>query len=173
MRAIAQPFTVGFLPSRINVRDLIRGDPHFLSGCRQYRLRQLTLLHRIRRDLTATSEDQLILLKVVKDSRDKLPYLSDIAEVWRRGSVISSWLLDLIAGTLSRDSDLQDFAGRVSDSGEGRWTIDAAIDEGAPVPVLSAALFARCSSRGEADFANRVLSAMRKDFGAHVEKPGS
>ncbi|WP_109478858.1 phosphogluconate dehydrogenase (NAD(+)-dependent, decarboxylating) [Paraburkholderia sp. C35] len=99
--------------------------------------------------------------------------LGDIAEVWRRGSVISSWLLDLIAGSLSRDGNLQDFAGRVSDSGEGRWTIDAAIDEGVPVPVLSAALFARFSSRGEADFANRVLSAMRKDFGGHAEKPGS
>jgi len=99
--------------------------------------------------------------------------LGDIAELWRRGSVISSWLLDLIAGTLSRDGDLQDFAGRVSDSGEGRWTIDAAIDEGVPVPVLSAALFARFTSRGEAEFANRVLSAMRKDFGGHAEKPGS
>ncbi|CAG9188822.1 phosphogluconate dehydrogenase (NAD(+)-dependent, decarboxylating) [Paraburkholderia caribensis] len=99
--------------------------------------------------------------------------LGDIAELWRRGSVISSWLLDLIAGTLSRDGELKDYAGRVSDSGEGRWTIDAAIDEGVPVPVLSAALFARFSSRGEADFANRVLSAMRKDFGGHAEKPGS
>lgn len=99
--------------------------------------------------------------------------LGDIAEVWRRGSVISSWLLDLIAGTLSRDSELKDFAGRVSDSGEGRWTIDAAIDEGVPAPVLSAALFSRFTSRGEADFANRVLSAMRKDFGGHAEKPGS
>ncbi|BCF99799.1 6-phosphogluconate dehydrogenase [Paraburkholderia sp. PGU19] len=99
--------------------------------------------------------------------------LGDIAEVWRRGSVISSWLLDLIAGTLSRDDELKAFAGRVSDSGEGRWTIDAAIDEGVPVPVLSAALFARFTSRGEAEFANRVLSAMRKDFGGHAEKPGS
>ncbi|WP_322106879.1 phosphogluconate dehydrogenase (NAD(+)-dependent, decarboxylating) [Paraburkholderia sp. J41] len=99
--------------------------------------------------------------------------LGDIAEVWRRGSVISSWLLDLIAGTLSRDGELKDFAGRVSDSGEGRWTIDAAIDEGVPAPVLSAALFARFTSRGEADFANRVLSAMRKDFGGHAEKQGS
>ncbi|EUC13936.1 phosphogluconate dehydrogenase (NAD(+)-dependent, decarboxylating) [Paraburkholderia hospita] len=99
--------------------------------------------------------------------------LGDISELWRRGSVISSWLLDLIAGTLSRDGDLKDFAGRVSDSGEGRWTIDAAIDEGVPVPVLSAALFARFTSRGEAEFANRVLSAMRKDFGGHAEKPGA
>jgi 6-phosphogluconate dehydrogenase len=99
--------------------------------------------------------------------------LGDIAEVWRRGSVISSWLLDLVAGTLSRDGDLKDYAGRVSDSGEGRWTIDAAIDEGVPAPVLSAALFSRFTSRGEADFANRVLSAMRKDFGGHAEKSGS
>jgi 6-phosphogluconate dehydrogenase len=96
--------------------------------------------------------------------------LADIAEVWRRGSVIGSWLLDLIAGTLAGDADLQQYAGRVSDSGEGRWTMSAAIDEGVPAPVLSAALFARFSSRGEADFANRVLSAMRKDFGGHAEK---
>jgi 6-phosphogluconate dehydrogenase len=96
--------------------------------------------------------------------------LADIAEVWRRGSVIGSWLLDLIAGTLAGDAELKSYAGRVADSGEGRWTIDAAIDEGVPAPVLSAALFARFSSRGEADFANRVLSAMRRDFGGHVEK---
>jgi 6-phosphogluconate dehydrogenase len=96
--------------------------------------------------------------------------LSEVTEVWRRGSVIGSWLLDLIAGTFADDVELKDFAGRVSDSGEGRWTVDAAIDEGVPVPVLSAALFARFSSRGEADFANRVLSAMRRDFGGHAEK---
>ncbi|ALE56791.1 decarboxylating 6-phosphogluconate dehydrogenase [Paraburkholderia sp. RL17-368-BIF-A] len=99
--------------------------------------------------------------------------LADIAEVWRRGSVIGSWLLDLIAGTLAGDADLQQYAGRVSDSGEGRWTMSAAIDEGVPAPVLSAALFARFSSRGEADFANRVLSAMRHDFGGHAEKPAA
>ncbi len=84
--------------------------------------------------------------------------------------MIGSWLLDLIAGSLVSDADLQSYAGRVSDSGEGRWTVAAAIDEGVPTPVLSAALFARFSSRGDADFANRVLSAMRHDFGGHVEK---
>jgi 6-phosphogluconate dehydrogenase len=96
--------------------------------------------------------------------------LADITEVWRRGSVIASWLLDLTAIALTESPHLEDFSGRVSDSGEGRWTINAAIEEGAPVPVLSAALFARFSSRGEADFANKVLSAMRKQFGGHVEK---
>lgn len=97
--------------------------------------------------------------------------LADVAEVWRRGSVIGSWLLDLIAGSLAGEPDLHSYAGRVSDSGEGRWTVAAAIDEGVPTPVLSAALFERFSSRGEADFANRVMSAMRHDFGGHVEKP--
>jgi len=97
--------------------------------------------------------------------------LPDIAEVWRRGSVISSWLLDLSAVSLIRDSALLKFTGRVSDSGEGRWTIKAAIDEGVPVPVLSSALFERFSSRGEADFADKLLSAMRYEFGGHLEKP--
>ncbi|MEO8037354.1 MAG: phosphogluconate dehydrogenase (NAD(+)-dependent, decarboxylating) [Betaproteobacteria bacterium] len=97
--------------------------------------------------------------------------LPEIAEVWRRGSVIGSWLLDLTAAALAADPALQGFQGRVSDSGEGRWTIQAAIDEAVPVPVLSAALYARFSSRGEADFANRVQSAMRHEFGGHVEKP--
>jgi len=96
--------------------------------------------------------------------------LADVAEVWRRGSVIASWLLDLTAIALTENPSLEGFSGRVSDSGEGRWTINAAIEEGAPVPVLSTALFARFSSRGEADFANKVLSAMRKQFGGHVEK---
>jgi 6-phosphogluconate dehydrogenase len=96
--------------------------------------------------------------------------LADIAEVWRRGSVISSWLLDLTAGAMVGDPELKNFAGRVSDSGEGRWTVDAAIDEGVPVNVLSAALFARFSSRGQSDFADKVLSAMRFGFGGHVEK---
>ena len=95
--------------------------------------------------------------------------LGDIAEVWRRGSVIASWLLDLTAIALGKSPDLAKFSGRVSDSGEGRWTIAAAIDEGAPVPVLSSALFQRFSSRGEADFADRLLSAMRFEFGGHVE----
>ena len=96
--------------------------------------------------------------------------LPQITELWRRGSVIGSWLLDLTAASFVDDPRLRNFAGRVSDSGEGRWTIAAAIDEGVPVPVLSAALFERFSSRGEADFANRVLSAMRKQFGGHAEK---
>jgi 6-phosphogluconate dehydrogenase len=98
--------------------------------------------------------------------------LADIAELWRRGSVISSWLLDLTATALLDDPALGKFAGRVSDSGEGRWTIKAAIDEAVPAPVLTAALYARFSSRGEADFQNRVLSALRYQFGGHVEKPG-
>jgi 6-phosphogluconate dehydrogenase len=96
--------------------------------------------------------------------------LGDVTEVWRRGSVIASWLLDLTAIALAENPQLERFSGRVSDSGEGRWTINAAIDEGAPVPVLSAALFQRFSSRGEADFANKILSAMRFQFGGHVEK---
>ena len=96
--------------------------------------------------------------------------LAAIAEVWRHGSVVSSWLLDLTASALSKSPDLGSFAGRVSDSGEGRWTIDAAIDEGVPAEVLAAALFSRFSSRGEADFQNRLLSAMRFEFGGHVEQ---
>jgi 6-phosphogluconate dehydrogenase len=99
--------------------------------------------------------------------------LRDIAEVWRRGSVIASWLLDLTAAALAKDPPLKEFGGRVSDSGEGRWTIKAAIDTAAPVPVLAAALFERFSSRGEADFADRLLSAMRYEFGGHLEKPNS
>jgi len=98
--------------------------------------------------------------------------LEEIAEVWRRGSVIASWLLDLTATALQEDPALERFAGRVSDSGEGRWTIQAAIDEGQPAHVLTAALFERFSSRGEADFANKVLSAMRYGFGGHHEKAG-
>ena len=96
--------------------------------------------------------------------------LRDIAEVWRRGSVISSWLLDLTAVALLQDQNLSKFAGRVSDSGEGRWTIKAAIDEAVPAPVLTTALYERFSSRGEADFANKLLSAMRYEFGGHLEK---
>jgi len=97
--------------------------------------------------------------------------LRDIAEVWRRGSVIASWLLDLSAAALLEDPTLEGFAGRVSDSGEGRWTIKAAIDEGVPAHVLSAALYERFSSRGQAEFADKLLSAMRYEFGGHVEKP--
>ncbi|HEY4884682.1 MAG TPA: decarboxylating 6-phosphogluconate dehydrogenase [Myxococcales bacterium] len=98
--------------------------------------------------------------------------LRDITEVWRRGSVIASWLLDLTAAALIKDPALSEFSGRVSDSGEGRWTINAAIDEAVPAPVLSAALYQRFSSRGEADFQDRVLSALRYQFGGHLEKPG-
>ena len=96
--------------------------------------------------------------------------IAAITELWRRGSVVSSWLLDLTAAALAADPGLQEFSGRVSDSGEGRWTIAAAIDEGVPAPVLSAALYERFSSRGRADFANQVLSAMRWQFGGHSEK---
>jgi 6-phosphogluconate dehydrogenase len=96
--------------------------------------------------------------------------LRDIAEVWRRGSVIASWLLDLTASSLVKDPALSEFAGRVSDSGEGRWTIKAAIDEAVPAPVLSTALYARFTSRGEADYQDRLLSAMRFAFGGHLEK---
>ncbi len=96
--------------------------------------------------------------------------MRDVAEVWRRGSVISSWLLDLTAAALLKDPDLSDFSGRVSDSGEGRWTIKAAIDEAVPAPVLTTALFERFYSRGEADFADKLLSAMRYQFGGHIEK---
>jgi 6-phosphogluconate dehydrogenase len=96
--------------------------------------------------------------------------LRDVAEVWRRGSVIASWLLDLTAAALTGDPELAGFAGRVSDSGEGRWTIKAAIDEAVPVPVLSAALYQRFTSRGEADFQDKLLSALRFQFGGHVEK---
>jgi 6-phosphogluconate dehydrogenase len=98
--------------------------------------------------------------------------VADITEVWRRGSIIASWLLDLTAEALVEDADLATFSGRVSDSGEGRWTTLAAVDEGVPIPVISAALFSRFESRGNADYADRVLSAMRKRFGGHDEKKG-
>ena len=96
--------------------------------------------------------------------------LTDVTEVWRRGSVIASWLLDLTATALAGDPQLAKFAGRVSDSGEGRWTIKASIDEAVPSPVLTTALYERFSSRGEADFADKLLSAMRYEFGGHLEK---
>ena len=98
--------------------------------------------------------------------------LPEITEVWRRGSVIGSWLLDLTAQALQQDPELATYGGRVSDSGEGRWTIQVAIDEAVPVHVLSAALYERFTSRGQADFSNQVLSAMRHEFGGHVEKTG-
>jgi 6-phosphogluconate dehydrogenase len=97
--------------------------------------------------------------------------LADIAEVWRRGSVVASWLLDLTAACLVEDQSLSKFSGRVSDSGEGRWTIKAAIDEGVPAPVLSAALYRRWSSRGKSLYSDKVVSAMRFQFGGHHEKP--
>jgi 6-phosphogluconate dehydrogenase len=97
---------------------------------------------------------------------------TEVAEVWRRGSVVASWLLDLTAAALKAEPDLSSFSGRVSDSGEGRWTIMASIDEGVPAHVLSAALYERFSSRGNAEFANKVLSAMRKEFGGHAERSG-
>jgi 6-phosphogluconate dehydrogenase len=96
--------------------------------------------------------------------------LADVAEVWRRGSVIASWLLDLTAAALAQDPQLSKFAGRVSDSGEGRWTIKAAIDEAVPASVLTSALYERFSSRGQADYADKLLSAMRYAFGGHLEK---
>lgn len=96
--------------------------------------------------------------------------LADVTEVWRRGSVVASWLLDLTASAMIKDPQLANFSGRVSDSGEGRWTILAAVEEGAPAPVLSAALYERFTSRGESDFANKLLSAMRYEFGGHLEK---
>jgi 6-phosphogluconate dehydrogenase len=96
--------------------------------------------------------------------------VAEVAEVWRRGSVVASWLLDLTAAALAESPDLEEFTGRVSDSGEGRWTVLAAVDEGVPVNVLTTALYERFSSRGEADFADRLLSAMRKQFGGHVER---
>jgi 6-phosphogluconate dehydrogenase len=96
--------------------------------------------------------------------------LADVAEVWRRGSVIASWLLDLTAIALLEQAELSGFSGRVSDSGEGRWTIMAAIEESAPAPVLSTALYERFTSRGEADFADKLLSAMRYQFGGHLER---
>lgn len=98
--------------------------------------------------------------------------IPEISEVWRRGSVIASWLLDLTATAMVADPDLTKFKGRVSDSGEGRWTIKAGIDEGVPTPVLTTALYERFSSRGDGDFSNKLLSAMRYQFGGHLEKPG-
>ena len=99
--------------------------------------------------------------------------LPAISEVWRRGSVIASWLLDLTSSALAEDSKLSKFSGRVSDSGEGRWTVKASIDEGVPTPVLTTALYERFSSRGDADFSNKLLSAMRYEFGGHLEKPAA
>jgi 6-phosphogluconate dehydrogenase len=99
--------------------------------------------------------------------------LTDVAEVWRRGSVISSWLLDLTASALAQDPELTKFGGRVSDSGEGRWTVKAGIDEGVPIPVLTTALYERFSSRGQSEYTDKLLSAMRYEFGGHLEKPAA
>jgi 6-phosphogluconate dehydrogenase len=120
---------------------------------------------------SASADAETTPLRAPEYYQYELP-LADIAEVWRRGSVIASWLLDLTAGALAGDPQLEKFSGRVSDSGEGRWTLDAAVDEGVPAHVLAAALFERFSSRGEADFQDRLLSAMRFAFGGHHEKPG-
>jgi 6-phosphogluconate dehydrogenase len=112
----------------------------------------------------------------VRDAQRYYSYSFDlpaITEVWRRGSVIASWLLDLTATALAESPELDDFSGRVSDSGEGRWTVAAAVDEGVPANVLSASLFSRFASRGEADYGDRLLSAMRKQFGGHAEKPSA
>jgi 6-phosphogluconate dehydrogenase len=98
--------------------------------------------------------------------------IADVAEVWRHGSVVSSWLVDLTADALARSPELDEFSGRVSDSGEGRWTVEAAIDESVPAPVISAALWQRYESRNLGDFTAKVLSAMRSEFGGHVEKHG-
>jgi 6-phosphogluconate dehydrogenase len=117
-----------------------------------------------------TADAETTPLRYPEHYQYELP-LAEVAEVWRRGSVIVSWLLDLVAVALLQDQDLGTFSGHVADSGEGRWTVNAAIDESVPVPVLSAALFQRFASRGEADFADKLLSAMRFQFGGHQEKP--
>ena len=114
--------------------------------------------------------DDTYQVERVRKRDDERAHLADVAEVWRRGSVVASWLLDLTAAALASDPGLEHFTGRVSDSGEGRWTLDAAVDEGVPAHVLAASLFERFSSRGEAEFQDRLLSAMRFEFGGHLEK---
>ncbi|WP_216901102.1 phosphogluconate dehydrogenase (NAD(+)-dependent, decarboxylating) [Nocardia alni] len=134
----------------------------------------LNILHKA--DIGAQVEDSHSAEETPLDNPEYYKYDIDVPEVtelWRRGSVVASWLLDLTAQQLHQDPALSSFGGRVSDSGEGRWTIDAAIDEGVPAPVLSAALFARFSSRGESLYADKVLSAMRKGFGGHDELPSA
>jgi 6-phosphogluconate dehydrogenase len=129
----------------------------------------LNVLHKA--DAGSRKEDASAEVTPLRDPeyyRYELP-VPEVAEVWRRGSVVASWLLDLIAHALSESPDLDDFGGFVSDSGEGRWTVLAAVEEGVPVPVLSSALFERFSSRGEAQYADKLLSAMRKEFGGHTE----
>ncbi|RJO77245.1 decarboxylating 6-phosphogluconate dehydrogenase [Nocardia panacis] len=132
----------------------------------------LNILHKA--NIGKERDDQHSAEETPLDNPEYYQYDIDVPEVtelWRRGSVVASWLLDLTAGALHADPALESFGGRVSDSGEGRWTVDAAIDEGVPAPVLSAALFARFSSRGESLYADKVLSAMRKAFGGHNELP--
>jgi 6-phosphogluconate dehydrogenase len=127
------------------------------------------VLHRI----SIAAEDQVVDAETAPVQKQTHGFdfkLDQIAELWRHGSVVSSWLLDLLAGQLASNSTLEQFAGHVADSGEGRWTIQTAVDAGVPVPVLATALFARFSSRGEAEFANRMLSAMRLGFGGHQER---
>jgi 6-phosphogluconate dehydrogenase len=127
------------------------------------------ILHKV----SATAEEQVVDAETAPVQKQTHGFdfkLDQIAELWRHGSVVSSWLLDLLAGQLASSPGLDQFAGRVSDSGEGRWTVHAAIDAGVPVPVLTEALFARFSSRGEADYGNRILSAMRLGFGGHHER---
>ena len=134
----------------------------------------LNILHHA--DIGKTAQESDAETAPVHDAQRYYSYDFDmpaITEVWRRGSVIASWLLDLTAAALVDSPDLADFTGRVSDSGEGRWTVAAAVDEGVPANVLSASLFSRFSSRGEADYGDKLLSAMRKQFGGHVEKPSA
>jgi 6-phosphogluconate dehydrogenase (decarboxylating) len=141
--------------------------PHFVQALKPPRAVWLMV--------PAAAVDDLLETLTTRRTPEHFQYAMDlpqIAEVWRRGSVIGSWLLDLTASALAADPHLTGYEGRVSDSGEGRWTVQAAIDEAVPAPVLSAALYARFDSRGQADFANQVLSAMRHEFGGHVEKPG-
>ncbi len=128
------------------------------------------LLHRVSHQPASTAVDAETAPVRLTGNPDFNFKLDEISELWRHGSVVSSWLLDLVADQLAEHADLAGFAGHVADSGEGRWTIEAAIDSGVPVPVLATALFARFTSRGESDFANRMLSAMRLGFGGHVEK---
>jgi 6-phosphogluconate dehydrogenase len=127
-------------------------------------------------NLGATTQEADAETAPVRDAKLYYSYdfdMPSIAEVWRRGSVVASWLLDLTAAALAESPQLEEFSGRVSDSGEGRWTVAAAVDEGVPANVLSASLFSRFSSRGEADYGDKLLSAMRKQFGGHAEKPSA
>jgi 6-phosphogluconate dehydrogenase len=130
----------------------------------------LNILHKANAGLTKREEDAETTPLRNPELYEYVFNLADVSEVWRRGSVIASWLLDLTASSLLEQPTLEKFSGRVSDSGEGRWTLQAAIDESVPAPVLNAALFQRFSSRGEADFADKVLSAQRYQFGGHLEK---